>query len=532
MEVIMKNGINQDIHARIFRSLLTKCRYKLILLSKRVEVVHSLLVFGILSALFSVAGTSVVYASYWKTDWGYPGSTAYESAKNYCTQHPYIQNKPIPLFTNSVTNYDLTASFYCSSSEGWKVGPWDVKHYCDGLGNVLYSVGGCPEDVAANKGKGAPIRCVANPINIANGNKFQEEVDVSTGSMLPNFIRYYNASEVQDTGLGYGWTSNTIRHRLVIRSNVILHIGADGKGTYFRKAGENWVGDPDIDVTLTELIDRYEVYLPNNDVEQFDVDGRLLVERDIAGSTISYEYDANDHIVRITSSFGRAINFQYDTDDHLAQVKDSKGGIYQYAYSSNGNLSTVTYPDGRKRFYHYGYTNYPHALTGITDENNNRYATWTYDEEGRAISSEHANGVDKTTLTYNADGTTTVTNPLGKQTTYHFTTIHGVKKVIQVEGHPTTSCEGANKSYSYDANGNIASKTDWNGVTTTYTYDMNRNLELTRTEAAGTSQERTITTEWHSQFRLPTKITEPGKITEYSYDTQGRQLSSKVSSVQ
>ncbi len=126
----------------------------------------------------------------------------------------------------------------------------------------------------------------------------------------------------------------------------------------------------------------------------------------------------------------------------------------------------------------------------------------------------------------------TVTNPLGKQTTYHFTTIHGVRKVTQVEGHPTASCEGANRSYSYDANGNIASKTDWNGVTTNYTYDMSRNLELTRTEAVGTPQERTITTEWHPDFRLPTKITEPKRITEYTYDAQGQQLSSKVSSTQ
>ncbi len=139
--------------------------------------------------------------------------------------------------------------------------------------------------------------------------------------------------------------------------------------------------------------------------------------------------------------------------------------------------------------------------------------------------------MDKTTLTYNADGTTTVTNPLGKQTTYHFTTIHGIRKVTQVEGHPTASCEGANKAYTYDANGFISSKTDWIGGTTTYSRD-DRGLELSRTEAAGTPQERTITTEWHPDFRLPTKITEQNKITEYTYDAQGRQLSRSVQSVQ
>jgi len=33
---------------------------------------------------------------------------------------------------------------------------------------------------------------------------------------------------------------------------------------------------------------------------------------------------------------------------------------------------------------------FPHHLTGITDENGDRYAVWSYDSDGRAISSEHA----------------------------------------------------------------------------------------------------------------------------------------------
>ena len=46
----------------------------------------------------------------------------------------------------------------------------------------------------------------------------------------------------------------------------------------------------------------------------------------------------------------------------------------------------------------------------------------------------------------------------------------------------------------YDANGNIASKTDFNGNRTTYSYDLTRNLETSRTEASGTALARTINT--------------------------------------
>ena len=36
----------------------------------------------------------------------------------------------------------------------------------------------------------------------------------------------------------------------------------------------------------------------------------------------------------------------------------------------------------------------PFALTGIIDENGGRYATWTYDPGGRALSSQHGAGAD------------------------------------------------------------------------------------------------------------------------------------------
>jgi len=77
-------------------------------------------------------------------------------------------------------------------------------------------------------------------------------------------------------------------------------------------------------------------------------------------------------------------------------------------------------------------------------------------------------------------------------------------------------------------NGNVASRTDWNGNLTTYQYDLARNLETSRTEAAGTPQARTITTAWHPTFRLPATITEPGRETTMSYDPAGNLLSRSV----
>jgi YD repeat-containing protein len=127
----------------------------------------------------------------------------------------------------------------------------------------------------------------------------------------------------------------------------------------------------------------------------------------------------------------------------------------------------------------------------------------------------------------NADGTRTVTNALGKQSTYHFTQFNGEYKMTQVEGHPSANCAGANKNYTYDANGFMASKTDWANNLTTYVHN-NRGQELSRTEAAGTPQARTITTEWHSEFNLPIKISEPERETVMTYDANGRLLSREI----
>lgn len=376
-----------------------------------------------------------------------------------------------------------------------------------------------------------------NPINITIGNKYQSETDYRAGGVFPLTVsRTYNSATnnwrffQKIEYVSEGVTVNVVR--------------SDGKGRPFRKEGGVWVTDADIVGKLTATEDGSDnitswTYTTGNDrIENYDAQGRILSVTERSGLSYTYSYQPDN--ITVTHSNGNTLVYHLDSEGRVSGFTDPDNRDYQYSYDAEGRLTSITFPDATpsdttdnpRRLYHYEDSRFPHALTGITDENGNRFATWSYDDEGRAVSSEHANGVDKTTLTYNADGTTTVTNPLGKQTTYHFTTIQGVRKVTQVEGHPTASCQGANKAYSYDANGNIASKTDWNGVTTTYTYDMARNLELSRTEAVDTPQERTITTEWHTDFRLPIKITEPGRVTEYSYDAQGRQLSSKVSSVQ
>lgn len=195
-----------------------------------------------------------------------------------------------------------------------------------------------------------------------------------------------------------------------------------------------------------------------------------------------------------------------------------------YAYDGTARLMTVTKVAGgqtRVRTFHYENASYPRFLTGITDERGVRYVSWEYDALGRARKSVYAGGADEVTLTYNGDGSVTVTNALGRATTYRYTVIEGVKRITAIEGEPTPNCPASNSSYTYDSRGLIATKTDNRGIVTAYDYNE-RGLEIARTEAAGTPEARTVTTTWHPTLFLPLEVTTPDRIVQYGYDAQGR----------
>ena len=116
----------------------------------------------------------------------------------------------------------------------------------------------------------------------------------------------------------------------------------------------------------------------------------------------------------------------------LARITDPAGGTYDFVRDANGNLASITFPDMRVRQFlynepaHTAGTALPYSLTGIIDENGVRFATYEYDSQGRAVSTEHAGGANKATLAYtSAFVTTTVTDALNVSRIYGLATSHG-----------------------------------------------------------------------------------------------------------
>lgn len=199
----------------------------------------------------------------------------------------------------------------------------------------------------------------------------------------------------------------------------------------------------------------------------------------------------------------------------------------RYGYDSSGRLSTITHSDNSTRSYVYENSSFPNAVTGIVDESNNRYATWAYDGEGRATSGTLAGGAESASLVYNSNGTVTVTDALGAQRTFTFGRYGDLNLVTGISGSQCPTCSVA-QAATYDEAGFPSSSTDYNGNVTEYTYDDTRGLELSRTEAYGTSQARTITTAWNSTWHEPSLITEPDRTTSFTYDSMGNALTKTV----
>lgn len=482
-----------------------------------------------------------------------------------------------------VNSLGFDAATYCHQSNSnflWEAGWICTKliqgvfyNYCAGsfyLGDFYYS-SQCPSGQVRNRDTGAcelppksnggsdngsdchkgNVVSFGNPIHARTGNKWQHETDVPDGISRLGFDRYYNSAvNIDSAHIGTGWIHTYSRSSSVqATGSWVIIRRPDGKQFIFNLIAGAWKPDADVPDRLEEVKNSSNVRTgwryttADQSVETYDTAGQLISVADRTGlsQTLAYS-DASTPssiapsaglLIRVTDPFGRQLNFSYDANRRISTLTDPSGGVYTYGYDAANNLASVTYPDGTDKIYHYENTAFPHSLTGITDENGNRYATYTYDAQGRATSSEHAGGAERVSLTYNADSSTTITDALNTARTLQFQTVLGVVKSKGQSQPGGSGCGASASSLTYDANGNVASRTDFNGNRTNYTYDLTRNLETSRTEGltasgAATSATRTITTAWHATFRLPVQIANGNRQTSYAYNSQGDVIQKNV----
>ena len=404
--------------------------------------------------------------------------------------------------------------------------------------------------VAAPKAIGKPkcgcvgdASAVGDPITLGFGNLFDEVTDYTTAGANPlSFTRYYNSLGTSNTAavsLGVDWRSTYDRYLQILPGAIYGVIGGtltvvaerpDGQQLTFNFNGNSWVPDSDVDLKLFQTGSGWILTDNEDNTEYYNTSGILgsIQARDGYAQTMSY--NSSNQLASVSDSFGRTLQFAYQ--GNLLQTVTAPSGLtINYSYSSPGasfsqnRLKTVVYSTTPQTSQSYLYESFtlPFALTGIVDENGNRFATWGYDSAGRANSSQHAGGADLTTIVYNADGSRTVTSPLGLQSVYKFVTLQGVPKLTEVDRLATSNTPACKMTQSYDANGYLNGITDWNTNVTSKVNDVH-NQPLVINEAVGTVHARSITSIFHTTYHLPVQITAPNKTTSFNYDTNGNPL--------
>jgi hypothetical protein len=273
------------------------------------------------------------------------------------------------------------------------------------------------------------------------------------------------------------------------------------------------------------------VYSPDHIVTLTYTDNRLTRIANGASDSLSLGYLslATNSLYSVTDTL----------QDYVSQVTASSGQSAQLEWKKSFRGQTATFhlltriteattgSATAARDFAYNDSRWPASLTDIYTVTNiaantkKLYAHFEYDTQGRAIYSSLANGAEAVTVNYVDELTRTVTNTLGKDATYSFAMVEGVKRLKKVVGEPTTSCLRSEVEYNYNTNGTLF-ETIQNNKTTRYTQYDTKNREIERVEAFGTPEARTIKTEYHPTLNVKTKVIEPKTTTLWEYFDNGQ----------
>lgn len=243
--------------------------------------------------------------------------------------------------------------------------------------------------------------------------------------------------------------------------------------------------------------------------------------------------------------------FAYDDGSRLVQLGDPAGGLIQYEYkppiaNSNGTLyegneyrtlTRVRFQDGSTWGYRVpnwtlGGTSdnwLATRIVGTTDALGANFQSISYAIPGGNVSETSlAGGVDRYTVSGGL-----VTDPLGASRNYNYSAAN-LASLYQPAG---AGCSASSEQYTYDATTlNPTSKTEFNGNKTCFAFDSSgRNLEQARVEGLSayaacssytpvgsvlSAGARKTSTQWHPDWRLATKVAEPGRVTTSVYNGQ------------
>ncbi|MBF7683660.1 DUF2235 domain-containing protein [Acinetobacter sp. B5B] len=335
---------------------------------------------------------------------------------------------------------------------------------------------------------------VGNPINVLNGNKFEQVDDFKAPPSFEglSFSRYYNSHSQVSTPMGYGWYSS-FDIKLYEQPDIIQVRLETGKRINFTKTkipmqDQSYVirglaQDPKDGWVERRIDGSGWIWHKSHTTYHFEASNKdpqlahLIQVRNDKKVLYSLRYDTQDRLTHVENNRGDALNWQYKlTRYNLPQITVTTPlGAYEYFLDRNQNLVQVVYPNGERLKYAYQ-GHLPHQLTSKwrLDASRQQWqleTRWTYDQWNRAVVSEQSDHVNYVkidfdpritpetrinTTTKNNIYKNTLTNSLGIKTTYLYE-INGTQfRLLEVKGAGCSTCGEVNKRYRYTKEGWIS----------------------------------------------------------------------------
>lgn len=415
---------------------------------------------------------------------------------------------------------------------------------------------------------GASGFSVGNPVHVATGAKIQTETDIpglSNGSL--RVTRTYRS--LRDSGAGQsagqGWSFSFDRTFLLNYSLLgrkgdppVGVTGTSGDGSAFefvRQASGEYLSTYDKRETLKSQsagsYDEWILTTREGNIEQYkkvNEEFLLVSSHTKEGVAQFYAYGPDNKVSTISDAQGRTLHLTWSADVVASISSGTISVRYGYEMATNDDDS---FAPGSERLvnvdsqyegsssiftkrYHYEDPNFRHLLTGITDANGARYATYQYNSSGQVVLSEHAGGAERYSFAYPEKTKRIVTDPL--RTKREFSLAYGSDTMGRIIGTSQPSgagCGPGSSKLTYDRLWRPTSSTDFNekktcfatesarGLVTSEVSGLKQDAQCPASDSAPISSEaRRVSTRWHPDFELKTAIASPNLITRYIYNGQ------------
>ncbi len=332
------------------------------------------------------------------------------------------------------------------------------------------------------------------------------------------------------------------------RGNMLTYTDPNGgvtTYTYDANSNVTSITDP-LNHTTTYMYNNFAEILSmtdplgNTTTYTYDANGNLLSTTDPLGAVTTYQYDSKGNVTTITDALGKTKTLTYDQYNNIASTGDPTGAKSKFTYDINGNMTSRTDANGNTTTFTYNNLN---QLVQAVDPSNDT-TIFAYDPDGNRTLQTDANGNATyvaydyqrkplqvkdalggiTSLSYSETGCpscgggvdklTALMDANGNTTRYFYDYLGRLTQEVAPAQPGSEDFNAIN--YTYDAKGNLTSRTDANGATTTYTYDADGRL-LTKNYPDGTTASFTYDAKGHILTATNANISYT-----FTYDADGR----------